>query len=476
VEAGWVRRATRAGVAAAVVAATALTVLFVTPAPATAVTSTPVADAYVRADQTTTNFGTSTQLSVDASPVITSYLRFDVTGLAGPPAQATLRLFSRSTQTTPIKVYAVGDTSWSETAVTWDLRPTLGPLLASSPAQTSGAWVDIDVTAGITANGLVSFALDTGSTAAKTLDSREGANPPQLVVTPSPPTNGDPVLAVAGDVACGPLDPDYNGGVGTATACHQAATSDLILQMGPAAVLMLGDAQYNSGALADFNAAYDPSWGRIKSITKPVVGNHEYGTTGAGGYFDYFGDAATPRQPGCRTGCDAYYSFDVGTWHIAVINTECTRINVGAGCAVGSPQDLWLKSDLAAHPTSCTLVIGHRPRWSSNSFASAEIAPLVDDMVAGGVDLLMTGHAHSYERFAPQDAAGVASANGIREIVVGTGGAFFTGFGTVVANSLVHKPSIFGVMRLTLHPTSYDWAFVSDPTTPFADAGTGTCH
>jgi len=287
-------------------------------------------------------------------------------------------------------------------------------------------------------------------------------------------------MAVGGDVACGVTEANYNGGAGTATACHMGQTSNLVLGMAPQQAWAVGDLQYNSGALSDFNVSYQNSWGRFKNITKPVVGNHEYGTSGAGGYFTYFGDAATPRQPGCRSNCEGYYSFDVtvgtGTWHVAVISSECTRIGGGVGCAVGSPQYQWLDADLAAHSSAgCTAVLTHRPRWASNSFASPDIQPLVDVMDAHGVDLLLTGHAHSYERFAPQNAAGQADPNGIREIVVGTGGRDSQGFGTIAANSVVHKNQIFGVMKLTLRPSGYDWAFVPDPATPFADSGSGSC-
>jgi hypothetical protein len=278
-------------------------------------------------------------------------------------------------------------------------------------------------------------------------------------------------------MACAPDDPNYNGGLGTPGKCHMKATSDLVLGIAPAAVLELADFQYNSGGLAAANASYDPTWGRFKSITHPAVGNHEYGTSGAGGYFTYFGNAATPLQPGCTKNCNGWYSLDIGSWHVVVLNSECTWISGGTGCAAGSPQQQWLDADLAAHPAACTAVIQHRPRWSSNSFASADTQPLIDTMYARKVDLLLTGHAHSYERFAPQNAAGARDdAAGIREIIVGTGGSFYTGFGTVAPNSEVRKPNIFGVLKLTFHSSSYDWSFVPDPATPFADSGTGTCH
>lgn len=461
---------------------------------------TPVADSHVQADFPTNNYGTSTTLRVDGSPVSVAYLKFDVQGLASAPTRATLKVFVPISSTTSINASHVADTTWSETGLTWNNRPA--PTAPSIPSPTpiaAGSFLSYDVTSMVTGNGLVAFAIDTASATSKSLPSRENAtvaDRPQLVIdsattttttapptttTTAPPTTttappGDPVIAVSGDVACGTTEANYNGGLGTADACHMKQTSDLVLAMAPQQVFALGDLQYNSGSAADFAVSYQNSWGRFKAITHPVVGNHEYGTSGAGGYFGYFGNAASPRQPGCVKSCDGYYSFDVGGWHVAVISSECDRINGGVGCAAGSPQQQWLDADLAAHPTGCTAVLTHRPRWASNSFASADIQPLVDVMGARGVDLLLAGHAHSYERFAPQNAAGQADPNGIREIVVGTGGRDSQGFGTIVANSLVHKNKIFGVLKLTLHPGGYDWAFVPDPSTPFADSGSGTCH
>jgi Calcineurin-like phosphoesterase len=368
--------------------------------------------------------------------------------------------------------------------------------IASPLPIVANTTLSYDVTPLITGSGLVSFAVDTTSSTSKSLPSRENAtveNRPQLVIetgtttttpptttTTTPPAGDSTVIAVGGDVACSTTEPNYNGGLGTATACHMLQTSDLVLAMAPEQVFALGDLQYNSGSLADFNVSYQNSWGRFKNITNPVVGNHEYGSSGANGYYTYFGDAASPRQPGCTRDCEGYYSFDVtvgsARWHIAVINSECARIGGGVGCAVGSPQHQWLDADLAASSSAqCTAVLTHRPRWASNSFASPDIQPLVDVMDARGVDLLLAGHAHSYERFAPQNAAGQADPNGIREIVVGTGGRDSQGFGTVVPNSLVRKNQIFGAMKLTLHATSYDWEFERDPATPFADSGSGTC-
>jgi hypothetical protein len=281
---------------------------------------------------------------------------------------------------------------------------------------------------------------------------------------------------LGGDIACAPADPNYNAGNGVPGKCHMKVTAGLGQSLSPDAVLALGDEQYNSGNLNDFRASYDPSWGQVKGITKPTVGNHEYGTSGAGGYFTYFGPVASGGSS-CTSGCGGYYSFDLGTWHIVSINTECTRINGGVGCATGSPQEKWLKADLAAHSNLCTLVFGHRPRWSSNSFASSDIGPLITDMYQAGVDVYASGHSHSYERFHPQSDTGASVTNGVTQIVVGTGGSFFTGFGTIVPNSVIHKSNIFGVLKVTLHPGSWDWKFVTDSSTPWTgDSGSDSCY
>jgi Calcineurin-like phosphoesterase len=446
----------------------------------------PVADSYVQADLPTSNFGTAAALKVDGSPATVSYLKFDVQGITGAPAKATLKVFVPVSTSTPINVRSVADSTWTETGLTYNNRPATGATAIASPVPiAANTTLSFDVTSLVAGAGPVSFALDTTSSTSKSLPSREAtADQPQLVIEAdsTPPPAGDAVMmAVGGDVACGTTEANYNGGAGTATACHMKQTSDLVVAMGPRQVWALGDLQYNSGSLADFNVSYQNSWGRFKSITRPVVGNHEYGSSGANGYFTYFGDLASPRQPGCTQDCEGYYSFDVpvgsAQWHVAVINSECTRIGGGVGCAVGSPQHQWLDADLRAHAEAqCTAVLTHRPRWASNSFASPDIQPLVDIMYSRGVDLLLAGHAHSYERFAPQNAAGQPDPAGITEFAVGTGGRDSQGFGTVVANSQVRKNQIFGVMKLALRPTGYDWQFVPDPATPFADSGTGTCH
>jgi Calcineurin-like phosphoesterase len=500
---------------AALLLATASLTLGAPVAHAATITLSPVADSYVDADLPTQNFGGETSLKVDGSPVRVSYLKFNVQGLTSTdvqcltmpmgPCRATLKVVSPISSTTPINAKPVADNTWTEPGVTYNNRPAIGGTVASDTPTTTNDVLSFNVTSLVTGNGLVSFALDTTSSTSKSPPSKENptvAYRPQLVVdtgtaptptptltptpTPTPtPTStpaGSTVIALGGDVACGTTETNYNGGLGTADKCRAKYTADLIRNIAPSRVFAMGDLQYNSGSLADFNGSYNrsDSWGQFKAITHPVVGNHEYGTSGAEGYFRYFGDAATPLQSGCTKNCNGYYSFNVAvgssSWHIAVINGECARIGGGVGCAVGSPQYNWLKADLEANAaTTCTAVLTHKPRWSSSSFYTADIQPLVDLMDTNKVDLLLAGHAHSYERFAPQTASGSASSTGIRQITVGTGGRDSQGFGTVLPNSVVRKNHIFGVLKLTLSPTSYSWSYIADPTTPFSDSGSGSC-
>jgi hypothetical protein len=215
----------------------------------------------------------------------------------------------------------------------------------------------------------------------------------------------------------------------------------------------------------------------VKAITHPVPGNHEYFTSGgtdcdptggAAGYFRYFGAAAGDPTRG-------YYSFDVGTWHLIALNSNCSQVG---GCLVGSPEETWLQADLAAHPYSCTLAYWHHPRFTSGVVNNdLEVAPFWQDLYLAGADIVLNGHAHGYERFAPQNPLGIADpADGIREFVVGTGGEDFHAFALPLPLSQVREDDTFGVLTLTLHSGSYDWNFVPEAGKPFTDSGSGTCH
>jgi Calcineurin-like phosphoesterase len=218
-----------------------------------------------------------------------------------------------------------------------------------------------------------------------------------------------------------------------AVACHMRATARLVLDLDPAVVLTLGDNQYENGTLAKFRRSYEQSWGRLRSRTRPAPGNHDYRTAGAAGYFDYFGAAAGPRSTG-------FYSFDVGAWHLIALNSECAHIG---GCGKGSLQERWLRADLAAHPAGCTLAYWHKPRFSSGWHGSdATYTDFWRALYEAGADVVLVGHDHDYERFAPQTPdARPDPARGIRQFVVGTGGKTHDGFRTVEPNSQVRTPA-----------------------------------
>jgi hypothetical protein len=283
----------------------------------------------------------------------------------------------------------------------------------------------------------------------------------------------DPVVAAAGDIACAPP------GTRTAAKCHQAATADLLA--GADAVLPIGDEQYNCGQLSAFNQVYDASWGQYKSVSNPAVGDNEYAgngcsTPGASGYFTYFGDRASPREPGCTINCQGYYSYDVGSWHVVALNSECTQPGVG-GCSASSPQTQWLKADLAAHPNTCTLAYFHRPYFSDKGGTVAKVKQLFTALYNGGADVLLVGHQHIYERFRPQSPSGAAATNGVRQFIVGTGGrSQTTPASPPPAGSEKQNSGTFGVLKLTLHPTSYDFQFVPEAGKTFTDTGTQACH
>jgi hypothetical protein len=276
-------------------------------------------------------------------------------------------------------------------------------------------------------------------------------------------------VAAAGDIAC---PPDVEGlsdeETGQPRPCQQQVTADLVTAMNPDAVLPLGDNQYPNGSLARYQAGYDKTWGKFKDISYPIVGNHEYGTSGAKGYFDYFGAAAGDREAG-------YYSYDLGGWHVIALNSECDRTG---GCGGGSPQEQWLRADLAAHPRQCTLAYLHRPRFSSGAHGSdPSFDALWRALYDGGTDVVLSGHDHDYERTAPLKPDGtVDEAKGIREFVVGTGGDSHYRLHETISGSERRIQSVYGVLQLTLRPDGYDWSFVPEPGAQENDSGTARCH
>jgi acid phosphatase type 7 len=307
-------------------------------------------------------------------------------------------------------------------------------------------------------------------------DAAGNESPPSALVSATPvgPATSDPVIAAAGDIACDPLSSSFNNGLGTSSSCRQKYTSDLLVGAGLTAVFTLGDTQYEDGTLAQFQQSYDPSWGRVKAITYPVVGNHEYQTPNASGYFDYFNGVGVQigRAGDRRKG---YYSFNIGAWHVVALNSNCSQVG---GCGAGSPQEAWLRQDLAANPASCTLAYWHHPRFSSGEHGDhPAMQPIWQALYDANADLTLAGHDHGYERFAPQTAAGVADgARGLRGFVVGTGGKSHYPFTTVRPNSELREANTYGVLKLELHAQSYDWRFVPEAGKTFADSGSAACH
>jgi len=280
------------------------------------------------------------------------------------------------------------------------------------------------------------------------------------------------VVVAAGDIACDPDSRSFHGGKGTPDWCHMEKTAELAKGEHPTAVLMLGDAQYESGRLDAFQRSYDKSWGTFKQVVHPVVGNHEYHSDAARAYWEYFGQAAGPAGKG-------YYAFELGGWHLIALNSNCSHVS----CAPGSEQEKGLKSELAAHPHECTLAFWHAPRFSSGLHGdTTAFAAFWHDLYESGADVVLNGHDHDYERFAPQTPGGVRNEErGIREFVVGTGGKNLRGFARSTPfhrnpNSEALQAVTFGVLRLDLYPTGYHWKYVAEDAKAFSDEGWGSCH
>ena len=275
--------------------------------------------------------------------------------------------------------------------------------------------------------------------------------------TPTPEVDGPPVVVAAGDIADCSREDDQ-------------ATARLLGGI-EGTILTLGDHAYPDGSAEDFAACYDPSWGQFKARTMPSPGNHEYETAGASGYFDYFGKAAGDPDKG-------YYSYDLGSWHIVALNSNC-----GVGeirCGPGSAQVQWLEEDLAANDEeACTLAYFHHPLFTSGSYRPGiePVERLWEILYAGGVDVVLNGHDHNYQHFASQDPKGRADPEGgIMQFVVGTGGRSHYQISLPIANTEVYNDDTFGVLELTLHPKRYDWEFVPVKGETFSDSGVARCH
>jgi acid phosphatase type 7 len=259
------------------------------------------------------------------------------------------------------------------------------------------------------------------------------------------------------------------GDIGVCDSNRDSATATLAAQT-TGTILALGDIAYPDGTAANFSQCFEQSWGRLKDRIRPTPGNHEYNTPDAAPYFAYFGSAA--GRPG-----EGWYSFDVGAWHVVSLNSNCNQIE--GGCKAGSPQEQWLRQDLADNPAQCTLAFWHAPRFSSGREhgGTKDVADLWSALTDAGAEVVLTGHEHLYERFAPMDADGEKDeARGLREFVVGTGGAESYRFGRSRGGSEARIDDTPGVLKLTLGATSYSWDFVPVTADGKGDSGTDRCH
>jgi hypothetical protein len=471
------------------------------------VTVNPEADSYVEAASPTRNNGTSTQVRIDGSPVVRTYIKFNVTGVTGTVSSATLEIYANSAQSTGFEVHKVQDTSWTETSVNYNNAPSYdGEVLGTSGPLKAATWYSVDVAPAISGNGSYSFLLLTAGSTAASLASRESGNSPHLdivysdgsgstatpiatptavpstiptatatpVATPTAtplvtltptPQGSDPIVMAASDIICDSLST-------SSSSCQQMAASQVAVNENPDALLIVGDLCHTPSSNC-FNNYYAPSWGRLFAKTYPITGNHEYLVSKAVPYFDYWNGVGNANgRAGERT--KGYYSFDIGAWHIIALNSQCSQ---AGGCNAGSPQYTWLQQDLASHPNSCTLAYYHIPVFSSGGRANNNMKQIYTLLYNNNVEVVLDGHDHIYERFAPQDPNGQADpVRGIRQFIVGTGGANHTKIASVKPNSEVRNTDTFGALKLTLRENSYDWEFKPVAGKTFTDSGTSLCH
>jgi hypothetical protein len=254
------------------------------------------------------------------------------------------------------------------------------------------------------------------------------------------------------------------GDIATCSSVNDEATASLLDSIA-GGVFTLGDNANPDGSTADYANCYDPTWGRHKARTRPAAGDNDYNTSGASPYFDYFGAAAGDAGKG-------YYSYDAGDWHVVVLNSNCGQVG---GCDSASPQGQWLRADLVANPSTCTLAYWHEPLFTSRGGTSS-VQDFWQILYEAGADVVLNGHRHYYERFAPQDANGNPDPeHGIREFVVGTGGDSSSSLGSPITNLEIQNGDTHGVLKLTLHPDSYDWEFVPIAGSSFTDSGSAPC-
>ncbi len=278
------------------------------------------------------------------------------------------------------------------------------------------------------------------------------------------------VAATAGPAAAKPETVFVAGDIANGTADSGEAQTARLIESRQGLAITAGDNAYPSGTLAQFRTNYQPTWGRFKNRTRPTLGNHEYHTSGAQGYFDYFGWRAGPGTRG-------YYSLKLGKWRVYLLNSEICKTDVG--CQPGTSQYKWLKQTLAKQKAQCSMAVFHTPLHSSGLHGNEpRVRPLVKLLYKSGAELIVNGHEHNYERFAPARPSGVIDRQkGVQQIVAGTGGAPLRPKGArVAAHSRVYSDDAWGVLRLSLRKKSYSWKFLPVEGEAFSDAGERRCH
>jgi acid phosphatase type 7 len=488
------------------------------------------AAASVFATDPNANHGQIGTLRVDSSPIMRTYLRFDLSRLRGKVTRATLSLDPLAANPVGFAVHLV-PAAWNEGEITYTTAPRPGARIGHSGPLSRGVRATIDVTRFVRGDGReLSLAL-VGMTSHQIALAglKHGVLGPALTVWlrrgegpayPARPSPGhaslatghaslattaragimaagrghNPLIGAAGDIACDPAAATYRSGNGTTNSCHERLVSDMLLHIRPTAVLPLGDEQYDCGELSAFRSSYARTWGRLRAISHPVPGNHEYGEECGGssavGYFRYFRSIAGTFGQG-------WYSYDLGSWHLIALNSECSygrgRLAVG-GCRAGSRQERWLRRDLATHRRRCTLAYWHEPRFSSGQHGDAQqMARIWNDLARAHADIVLAAHNHDYERFTPigvvPEAPAVSgrrggpnfqepvlNARGIREFVVGTGGKNHYPFRhPPLRGEIVRNSDTYGLLLLRLRPRGYSWRFMPEPGKTFTDSGSRWC-
>ncbi len=291
-------------------------------------------------------------------------------------------------------------------------------------------------------------------------------------------------IAAVGDMGCSPTDNSYKNGNGTSTRCRQKYVSDVLVDIGPAALLDLGDNQYLTGSLTEYETVYHATFGRLNPVVYPSLGNAEYDTPGAQGFFDYFSNTGVLARIRAGNGDTSnldpggYYSFDIGGWHIIALNSNCGEVG---GCGPGTPEEVWVRADLAAHPNQCTLAYYHHPRWNSGALGNdVSTNTIFKDLYNAHADVVLSGHGnHHYERTVQVNGIGAADPNGIRQFIVSTGGESHGTPPVVPGNpttTAVADYTSFGALKMTLQRGRFDWEFVPEVGGDFTDSGTSPCH